>query len=298
MSPSIVILTEDRYESPCEKNWYSENILLEDSLLQGALINLGFNVYRSSWSSKTFNWENVDLAIFRSTWDYFERLDEFLDWVRFYSKKIKFINDVDLVLWNLDKKYLQGFPKKVIVPSLFLELNENVSLDTIFKQTNWEEIVIKPSVSAAAWNTHRISKKKAKEFNLIFDKLKKEHRMIVQEFQSNVLTIGEISIMVFGGVFSHAVLKKAKKNDYRVQDDFGGSVSVYKPSEIEIKFAEKIIKLCPKKPLYARVDILFDKNKKPMLSELEVIEPELWFRMDKKSAKLLAEKILNLIKPH
>ena len=298
MSPSIVILTEDRYEDPCEKNWYSQNIILEDSLLQKALVNLGFIVYRSSWSSKTFNWESVDFAIFRSTWDYFERLDEFLNWVRFYSKNIKFINDIDLVLWNLDKKYLQSFPKKNIVPSLFLKLNENTSLETIFKQTNWKEIVIKPSISASAWNTHRISKNKSKDFNLIFNKLKKEHRMIVQEFQSNVLSIGEVSIMVFGGVFPHAVLKKAKENDYRVQDDFGGSVSVYKPSKAEIEFAEKIINLCPKKPIYARVDILFDKYKNPILSELEVIEPELWFRMNIGSAKLLAEKILGLIKTH
>ncbi len=296
MSQSIVILTEDRYEKPKKKDWYTENILKEDGLLLNALCSLGFRVTRSSWSSKTFNWDSVDYAIFRTTWDYFERLDEFLNWINFYSKKIKFINNLDLILWNLDKKYLQDFPKKDIVPSFFLKINEKTTLAKIFKKTGWEKIVIKPSISAAAWNTHLVSKERIQDFELIFNTLKKEHKMIVQEFQSSVLTFGEISLVVFGGKFSHAVLKKAKKNDYRVQDDFGGSVIAYQPKKKEIDFAEKIVKMCPKKPVYARVDILFNHNNNPILSELEIIEPELWFRFNEKSAGFLAEQIFNFIR--
>ena len=296
MSQSIVILTEDRYEKPKKKDWYTENILKEDGLLLNALCSLGFRVTRSSWSSKTFNWDSVDYAIFRTTWDYFERLDEFLNWINFYSKKIKFINDLDLILWNLDKNYLQGFPKKDVVPSFFLKINEKTSLAKIFKKTGWEKIVIKPSISAAAWNTHLVSKERIQDFDLIFNTLKKEHKMIVQEFQSSVLTFGEISLVVFGGKFSHAVLKKAKKNDYRVQDDFGGSVIAYQPKKREIDFAEKIVKMCPKKPVYARVDVLFNNSNNPVLSELEIIEPELWFRFNEKSAGFLAEQIFNFIR--
>ena len=122
--------------------------------------------------------------------------------------------------------------------------------------------------------------------------------MIVQEFQPSVLDFGEISLIVFGGRFSHAVLKRAKKNDYRVQDDFGGSVDVYLPSKQEINFAEKIVSLCPKKPLYARVDLLFNQENKPVLSELEVIEPELWFRFNEKSADFLAKSIFDFINKH
>lgn len=298
MKRSIVILTEDRYEKPRKKDWYTQNILKEDGLLLNALRSLGFSVTRSSWSSKKFNWEEVDYAIFRTTWDYFERLDEFLKWVNFYSKKIKFINDVDLILWNLDKNYLQNFPKEDVVPSLFLKLNEKTSLDEIFKKTGWGELVIKPSISAASWNTHRVSKKSLDNFEFIFKKLKKNHKMIVQEFQPSVLDFGEISLIVFGGRFSHAVLKRAKKNDYRVQDDFGGSVGVYLPSKQEINFAEKIVSLCPKIPLYARVDLLFNQENKPVLSELEVIEPELWFRFNEKSADFLAKIIFDFINKH
>jgi hypothetical protein len=38
-----------------------------------------------------------------------------------------------------------------------------------------------------------------------------------------------------------------------------------------------------------------DNNDKPSLSELELIEPELWFRNYPKAAELLAEEIFNPI---
>ena len=118
--------------------------------------------------------------------------------------------------------------------------------------------------------------------------------MIVQEFQKSVLTSGEVSIMVFGGKYSHAVLKKSKKNDFRVQDDFGGTVFKYEPKKNQIDFAEKIVSSCFNKPLYARVDILLSKMEKNLLSELEIIEPELWFRFCEKSEYKLSKKYMNL----
>ena len=55
---------------------------------------------------------------------------------------------------------------------------------------------------------------------------------MVQEFQKNILSSGEIAVMLFGGEYSHSVLKKQKKGDFRVQDDFGGSVEIINPSKI------------------------------------------------------------------
>ena len=52
---------------------------------------------------------------------------------------------------------------------------------------------------------------------------------------------------------------------------------------------------CRFSPIYARVDVLLDKNKKLVLSELEVVEPELWFRFYNKGAKILAKKIASFI---
>ena len=102
--------------------------------------------------------------------------------------------------------------------------------------------------------------------------------------------------MVFGGKFSHAILKKAKKGDFRVQDDFGGTVHDYNASEEDILFVEKVVAICKPMPLYARVDIMWDNNDDICVSELELIEPELWFRKSETAADLLAEAIANKIK--
>ena len=99
--------------------------------------------------------------------------------------------------------------------------------------------------------------------------------------------------MIFDGKFSHAILKKAKEGDFRVQDDFGGTVHDYSPSKEEVEFALKVIKACKSAPLYGRVDIVWDQEKNIYLSELEIIEPELWIRNHPKSAESIAEAISN-----
>ena len=114
---------------------------------------------------------------------------------------------------------------------------------------------------------------------------------MLQEFQHNIVEEGEISMMVFNGDFTHAVLKVAKQGDFRVQDDFGGSVHDFKPSEKEIEFAEKVVNAVPELPIYARVDIFKDNDGNWALAELEIFEPELWFRRNPQAAVVLAQTI-------
>lgn len=119
--------------------------------------------------------------------------------------------------------------------------------------------------------------------------------MLLQEFQNNILENGEISFMVFGGKFTHAVLKKANGGDFRVQDDWGGTVHEYSPSADEIKFAEEVVaKSHPHLP-YARVDVMKDNRGKLSLIELELFEPELWFRKHHPAAELFAGIILETV---
>ena len=55
------------------------------------------------------------------------------------------------------------------------------------------------------------------------------------------------------------------------------------------------IENCPFSPIYARVDIVYDNNNQPSLSELELIEPELWFRNNPKAAEKLAKKLIETL---
>jgi len=111
---------------------------------------------------------------------------------------------------------------------------------------------------------------------------------MLQPFQHAIVKKGELSLIVIDGEFTHAVLKIAKKGDFRVQDDFGGTVHTYTPTKTEIEFAEQAVNACKSKPVYARVDMFIDNNGQLAIAELELIEPELWFRNNTKAADKLA----------
>ena len=115
--------------------------------------------------------------------------------------------------------------------------------------------------------------------------------MLFQEFQYEIQRKGEMSLIMINGQFTHAVLKKAKHGDFRVQDDFGGTVVDYVPNQEEIAFAEKAIAACPKETTYGRVDIFYDNESLLSIGELELIEPELWFRKHHAAADKLADAI-------
>ena len=159
------------------------------------------------------------------------------------------------------------------------------------QKKNWNEIVVKPTISGAAKNTYRLKEEEIIQFGPTWEKLIYKEDFIVQEFQNNVITEGEVAMIVIGGKFTHAVLKKAKEGDFRVQDDFGGSIAIYNPSEEMVKLAEKCTRILTPIPSYARVDIIWDNLWELAVSELELIEPELWFRLNPNAAQKLAHHV-------
>ena len=293
----IVILTDHRYVKPEKVDWYTQQVLDEDRLLQTALENKGLTVCKKDWADKNFDWTSTKYAIFRTTWDYFERFDEFFLWLEDTKKKTTFINSTEIINWNIDKHYLQDLAKKKvnIAPTQFVEKGDRITLAQLFEKTNWKEAVLKPAISGAARHTYRIHPNNCSEFETVFQKLIENESMLFQEFLNNIIIQGEISLILIGGKHTHAVKKIAKKGDFRVQDDHGGRVEKHTPTKEEILFAENCLIASPFEPKYARVDIVYDNNNKPSLSELELIEPELWFRNYPLAAEKLAEEISNLI---
>jgi len=293
----VVILTDHRYVNPKKTDWYIDQVLLEDQLLQTALEGKGLRVIKKDWADKHFDWTTTKYAIFRTTWDYFERFDEFFTWLENTNNETTFINSEEVINWNIDKHYLQYLAKNNIniAPTLFIEKGDATTLKQLFEKTNWKEVVLKPAISGAARHTYRINPNNYKKHENIFQELIKVECMLFQSFLKNITLFGEISLIMIGGKYTHAVKKKAKKGDFRVQDDHGGTVEKYKPTKVEIIFAENCLEASPFKPIYARVDIVYDNNNIISLSELELIEPELWFRNNPISTNLLAEEISNLI---
>jgi len=295
----VVILTDHRYLSDSKTNPYQRNVYFEDRLVYHALEQNGLKTLRLAWDDMFFDWTSTKSILFRSTWDYFDRFNEFSDWLEKVSKETHLINSEQLIRWNIDKHYLLDLENKGIniAKSHFIEKGSKTSLAQLHHILDWNNTVLKPCISGAARHTYKLfsdslkSKGNLAAHENIFQELVREEAMMLQPFQKNIVDKGEISMMLFGGNYSHAVLKKAKPGDFRVQDDFGGSVFNYNPSEAEILFSENCIKACPELPTYARVDIFEDNNGCIALSELELIEPELWFRYNKKATQMFAEAV-------
>ncbi len=292
-----VILTDARYVNPEIIDGYIKNVLQEEDILKTALENRGQKTGRVNWDHPHFDWSSTKYVIFRSTWDYFHRFAEFSEWLEKTREQTLMINPYQIIKWNLDKHYLRDLQNKGIniPPTIFIEPGDHRSLSEIGDSTGWEEMILKPAVSGGARHTYRLNAGNIEEHESIYRELILEESMLLQEFQDSVIMEGELAFMVFGGRFSHAILKLAKEGDFRVQDDFGGTVHDYTALTSEIEFAEQVVSVCDPLPVYSRVDVIRDNAGELCLTELELIEPELWFRNFLKAADMFAEAFIQEI---
>ncbi len=293
----IVLLTDARYVNPQQVDLYTQNILDEDKLLTAALQAKGLQAIRVDWADETFNWQDAGVAVFRSTWDYFDRFAAFSAWLEKTKELTRFVNPYALIRWNLDKHYLLDLQARgVNIPeTIFIEAGETTTLAAVVAQSGWEEVILKPAVSGAARHTYRLRAEDIARHEAIFRHLIANEAMMLQVFQRSVPEKGEIALMYFNGHYSHAVLKIAKPGDFRVQDDFGGTVHAYQPTPAEIDLGARAIHACQPVPVYGRVDIIEDNYGNPAVGEVELIEPELWLRMYPAAAEKMAGALANYI---
>jgi glutathione synthase/RimK-type ligase-like ATP-grasp enzyme len=183
------------------------------------------------------------------------------------------LNPVPLLRWNSDKRYLAELGRKgvAVIPTRIAERLDEAALAEARAEYG-EELVIKPPVSASADGTHRLQP---------HDPLPDESRgraMMIQPFLRSVADEGEYSIMLFGGIFSHAIVKRPKAGDYRVQPHLGGTEQPCAPPPGSIDLARAALDAAPAEAAYARVDMVRDGSGALAIIELELIEPSLWLQ--------------------
>ena len=295
----IALLTDRRYTAPAAQDgdWYLGNILADDGLLRDALARRGLTSVRVDWADPAIDWSQFQCAVFRTTWDYFERFAEFGAWLERAGRETRLVNRLSTVRWNMDKHYLtdlaaRGVP---VVPSRFLEQGSARTVADVLAEAGWDEAVVKPCVSGAARHTYRVNRRTAAEHQPLFTTLVAHEAMLVQPFQADILRTGEDTLMVFGGRYSHAVRKVAKPGDFRVQDDHGGTVHEHRPGPDQVALAEQAVAACSPVPVYGRVDLVRDNNGRLAVMELELIEPELWLRFHPPAADQFAAGLVALL---
>ncbi len=296
--PTIALLTEERYENPTPGHWYVDNILHEDRLIIEALSRRGVQAQRVAWSRADVDWSAYDLAVFRTTWDYFDRFVEFTAWLERVQTQTRIINDPAVIRWNADKRYLADLERAGVhtVPTAFLPRGEPVRLAEFMNRPGWEGAVLKPVVSGGARNTYRITRDTIAEHESRLAELVATETMMLQPFQRFIVEQGEITLVVIDGRTTHAVRKVAKPGDFRVQDDHGGTLHDHDPSPEEIEFAERAMATCDPAAIYGRVDMVRDNDGALAVMELELIEPELWFRRCPAAADRMAEALAGALR--
>ncbi len=248
------------------------------------------------WDDPRVNWNAYRRIIIRSVWDYHLKIQHFLSWLTMLKQDNLYVcNPVDVLIWNHHKFYLEGMSKKgvPIIPSRFLRRGGVSELYQAIHETSWEVIVIKPAVSATAFDLLKIHRSKLENHSQAIDLLINKHDVILQEFKPEIYQDGEWSFIYFNRQFSHAVIKQPREGDFRVQSDFGGSLDLVQPSDNFLMQVEAIVNTFEEDLLYCRVDGIILKGQF-VLMEIELIEPEL-FLINSETRKNFAEAIQFLL---
>lgn len=183
------------------------------------------------------------------------------------------VNSPALLRWNGDKAYLAELAERGVstVPTLAVEACCDADLEEARRRFASDWLVIKPPVSASAMGTHRLGPN---------DDLPDDSRgraMIVQPLIAEIATTGEFSLMLFDGEFSHAVVKRPKAGDFRVQEYHGGvTLPCRVPPTGAVGLAQAALAAAPAHAAYARVDVVPDDQGTLRIMELELIEPSLF----------------------
>lgn len=295
----VALLTEQRYaaSTAADDDWYFGNILRDDQLLQDALAEIGLSSIRVDWADPDVDWSRFRCAVFRTTWDYYERISGFTAWLDRIEQQTRLCNDISLIRWNLDKHYLSDLKAKGIpvVDSRFIASGNNVTLHELLDETGWEEAVLKPCVSGGAYHTFLVNRGNAGPLQPAVQPLIAGKSFLLQPFLQDIRHTGEDTLMIIDGRYTHAVRKMAKEGDFRVQDDHGGTVHPLQPTREQIALAERTMTACPSAPAYGRVDMVRDNDGRWSVMELELIEPELWLREHPAAARLFARAIARIV---
>ncbi len=247
----------------------------DDLLLVSALDEIGIDSRPTIWSDDSVDWLAFDALVIRSPWDYFVRVMEFRAWLQArIASGVCLCNSGEILDWNFDKRYLQDLAAAGVslVPTIVVPQGDRPDIVALARAQGWEEIVIKPTISGGAYRTHRFRLNDADRYRDDITRTLLDRGLLIQPFLPEILSEGELSLLFFDGVFSHAICKRPKDGDYRVQFQFGGTTETVDVRAEWVEGARACIAATPALPVYARVDGVI-RDGQFLLMELEVFEP-------------------------
>ena len=265
----------------------------DDQIFQRALERRGAQTVPLLWDAPA-DWSGYDVVVVRSCWDYHLRHSEFLAWIDRVERGGAVLHNAPSILrWNSDKRYLRDLEQAGIdvVHTRWTDGAVPPSLASVLAEEGWEDVVIKPAISASATDTWRVPAGKSAEWEDRFRAMVRRGAVMIQPFVSVVARDGEWSLVFIGAEFSHAMLKHPAPGDFRVQTEHGGSQRREVPDPGLVRAAQGVLSYAPDATSYARVDgCVVDGHFRVM--ELELLEPTLYFTEGPDAADRLADLVL------
>lgn len=238
--------------------------------LTTALSGAGLGVVSMEWPKAAE--ADVDAVLPLLAWGYHQ---DAADWLAMLdtleAKGVKALNAAAILRWNTTKTYLAdleaaGVP---VVPTVFADRVDDAVVAAARAELGGGTLVVKPQVSGGSHETVKLEPGEA----LIGGP---SGAAMIQPFLPSVSGEGEISLLHFDGVFSHAIGKVARAGDFRVQPQFGSTIGPITPPPGALDVARATLDACPGKLAYARVDLIRHPDGTLRVMELEAIEPDLF----------------------
>jgi glutathione synthase/RimK-type ligase-like ATP-grasp enzyme len=269
------------------------DLTADDRVLAEAIGAAGSEVVPVIWGARTPRHGTV---VIRSTWDYVNDPNRFSAWLgELDADDVAVYNPTKLLRWNMHKRYMvelrqRGVP---IVPTVVVRQQQRVDLDELMRSHGWDDAVIKPAIGATARLALHVGAGGPAAAQRHLDEMLAREDALVQRFVPSVWSSGEMSVIAIGGVITHAVQKRAAAGDWRVQAEFGGSVELVAVGEELAAAARRVLAAVQPTPLYARVDLVAATSGELQVIELELVEPELFFRLAPHAATRMAELLVH-----
>jgi hypothetical protein len=251
------------------------------------------------WDDPAIDWGAYDRVVVRSVWDYSSRIEEFLGWCAAVGAE-RLRNTPELVAFDSDKRYLGELGVR-IAPTTFVGPGDPLP-------TLEGEVVVKPNVSAGARSTGRFAPPRHAEALALIERIRESGRTaIVQGYLEDVDRNGETALVFIAGELSHVLGKRPvlrAQGEAPLTDDPHGPAAVMFDDDLVVageadpaqhEFAAEVMAAVTERfgtPLYARVDIAADADGRPVLMELEAIEPNLYLATAPGAAERFARAAL------
>lgn len=263
----------------------NKNLVPDEQGMLQVFKNNGINPSVVIWDE--VDWTQYKNILIRSPWDYSSKSELFKNKINeAHAVGVNIIHSPEILYWNMDKSYLNELAAKInVVRTICVDQFDCGDTANYFNELG-NTLVFKPKVGAGGRNTFKVNINDDKKNLKILD----ETSVLVQPFIPAIVEEGEYSFIYFDGQFSHSVLKNAKAGEFRVQDNHGGTVKKYHPTNDELVIIQQMLEAIPFATIYARVDVVRHEGSFSLM-EMEIIEPELFFRFSDGGMKRFAHAL-------